>query len=321
MGVPAGSGRTAAERVAEEGASPAITAWAGRIEAHLPALAPAAGFALSVYARFARHRGSVLAGGLAFFGMLSLVPAFVSLGAIVALVTDPAEFAADLADVLRDRPEALASLGPALTSLATMDDTSLSTVGVAGLVGLAVSLYAASRFVYVGRQVLDITFELEPQPPSVASRIVAIGITLLCQLAIVVGVVLLTLVPRVLELFGIGEVWSGGIRYLRLPLALALVYLLLTASMRFGTRARRVVGWRNVGAATSTAIILLGTVGLGWYLQVSVTYSQVVAILGGFVALQLWLYVVGVAIVLAADVEGLRHGFRRRDLPQPSAAA
>jgi membrane protein len=302
-------------RVAEEGASPAIVKWVGRVEQHAPGAASGTGFVMAVYARFARHRGSVLAGGLAFFGLLSLVPAFVSLGAIVALLYNPAEFAEDLAAVLVDRPEALAALSPTLESIARLDDTSLGSVGVAGLVSLAVSLYAASRFVYVGRQVLDITFELEPQPPSVVSRVIAIGITLLAQVAIVVGVILLTLVPRVLELFGIDEVWSGAIRYLRLPLALGLVYLLLTAAMRFGTRARRVVGWANVGAAVSTAIILVGTFGLGWYLQASFTYSQVVALLGGFVALQLWLYIVGVAIVVAAEIEGLRHGFRRRDRP------
>jgi uncharacterized BrkB/YihY/UPF0761 family membrane protein len=56
-------------------------------------------------------------------------------------------------------------------------------------------------------------------------------------------------------------------------------------------------------------------VGLTWYLQVSITYSQVVAVLGGFVAVQLWLYVVGLAIVLGAEIEGIRHGFRRRDRP------
>jgi membrane protein len=310
--VPPGS---AVARVAEEGASPAITTWVGRVEQHVPPLAPAAGFVMSVYARFARHRGSVLAGGLAFFGMLSLVPAFLSLGAIIALLAEPAQFAADVAGLLEERPEALEALQPTLTSIAALEDTSLSSVGLAGLVSLALSLYAASRSVYVGRQVLDIALELEPQPPSLVSRVIAVGITLLLQVAIVVGVVVLTLVPRVLELLGIGEVWSEGIGHLRLPLALVVLYLLLTAAMRFGTRARRVVGWANVGAAVATAMIVLGTVGLTWYLQVSITYSQVVAVLGGFVAVQLWLYVVGLAIVLGAEIEGIRHGFRRRDRP------
>jgi membrane protein len=302
-----------AQRVREEGASPAIEAWVARIEEHVPAAASPVGFWASVYARFARHRGSVLAGGLAFFGLLSLVPSFLSLGALVALVYNPVDFAEDLRAVLADRPEALETLGPTLDSIANLSDTNVSTIGIAGFVGLLVSLYAASRFVYVGRQVLDIAFELFPQPPSILSRGIAIMITLLAQVAIVVGVIALTLVPRILELVGIQEGAGSVIRLVRVPIALLLVYALLTLAMRFGTRARRVVGWFNLGAVVGTLVILIGTSGLGWFLSASVTYSQIVAILGGVIALELWLYVVGLAIVASAEIEGIRCGFRRRD--------
>ena len=60
---------------------------------------------------------------------------------------------------------------------------------------------------------------------------------------------------------------------------------------------------------------MLGTLGLGWYLSVSTTYSQIVAVLGGVIALEIWLYVVGLAVVGSAEIEGIRLGFRRRDLP------
>ena len=47
------------------------------------------------------------------------------------------------------------------------------------------------------------------------------------------------------------------------------------------------------------------------------------SVLGGVVALEIWLYVVGLAIVGAAEIEGMRLGFRRRDLvpitPAPDA--
>ena len=307
--------RTQAQRVHEEGASPGIERWVVRVERHAPAAATPVGFWATVYARFSRHRGSVLAGGLAFFGLLSLVPAFISLGALVALFYNPADFAEDVRSLLADRPDLLAALGPTLDSIASLGQTSVSTFGAAGVISLAVSLYAASRFVYVGRQVLDIAFEQVPQPPSLLSRGIAILITLVAQLAIVVGVVALTVVPRILELLGIADEVGSIIRFSRLPLALLIVYSLLTTAMRFGTRARRVVGWVNLGSLVGTVMILLGSYGLGWYLSVSVTYSQIVAILGSVIALELWLYVVGLAIVFSAEIEGIRCGFRRRDLP------
>ena len=40
----------------------------------------------------------------------------------------------------------------------------------------------------------------------------------------------------------------------------------------------------------------------------SVTYSQIIAVLGSVIALELWLYLVGLAIVLSAEIEALRLG-------------
>ncbi len=316
-----GSPPTAVDRVRAEGGSPAIARWVGRAERAIPAAGPVVGFWATVYARFARHRGSVLAGGLAFFGLLSLVPAFISLGALVALVYNPVDFAADVQQLIADRPEVIPVVQSALTGLEALNDTSLTTIGVAGIVSLLISLYAASRFVYVGRQVLDIAFELDPQPPSMLSRSLAVLITLLAQLAVVLGVVVLTVVPRILEAFGLGQTYSSAVNHLRAPATVIMVYLLLTASMRFGTHARRVVPWLNLGAALGALLILLGSFGLSWYLTVSATYSQIVAVLGGVIALELWLYLVGLAIVGAAEVESVRNGFVRRDAsvgPVPS---
>jgi membrane protein len=272
------------------------------------------GFWMSTYARYARHRGSVLAGGLSFFALLSLVPALISLGAVAALLFDPAEFAAEITTLIDDRPELLETLAPVLDQIAGLSQVTLSSIGLAGLIGAAVALYAASRFVYVGRQVLDIAFELEPQHPSLLGRGISVVITLLAQVAIVAGVIAVGVVPRALETLGVGAAFSENVRIFRLPVAVAVIYLLLTAALRYGIRERKAVGWVNLGSALGTLLILVGTLGLSTYLTASSTYSQIVAVLGSVVALQIWLYVIGLAIVGSAEIEGMRLGFRRRDL-------
>lgn len=303
-----------ARRAAVEGASRGMVRAVARVDGHLPAVAPAVGFWAAVYARYARHRGSVLAGGLAFFGLLSLVPAVIALGALLSVLYDPSEFAEALTTVVSQNPDLATALTPVVTWLEGLDGTDPLSWGLAGVVSLAVSLYAASRFVYVGRQVLDITFELEPRAPSLLGRGIAIVITLACQLILVLVVILAALVPRLLDALQIGQAVSDSIRGLRLPVVTLLVYLALTASMRYGIAARRTVRWANWGALVGAVVMLLGTLGLGWYLSVSATYSQIVAVLGGVIALELWLYVVALAIVAAAEIESVRMGFRRRDL-------
>jgi membrane protein len=305
--------RTQAARVEAEGGSIGIVRWVERVEDLVPVLAAPVGFSATVYARFARHRGSVLAGGLAYFALLSLVPSLLSLGAVVAFFSNPADFADDVREILAERPDALDTLSPLLDGVSALSETSLGSLGIAGLISLAVSLYAASRFVYVGRQVLDITLEQEPQPPSLLSRGVAILVTLGTQVAIVLGVLALAFIPRMLEVLGEHSSLAALLPITRIPVLLLVVYLLLTASLRFATSARREVRWVNLGAAVGTAAILFGTLGLSKFLTYSATYSQIVALLGGAIALQLWLYIVSIAIVGSAEIEGVRCGFQRRD--------
>lgn len=311
---------TAVERVRAEGGSAALAKWVGRIERRLPAIAPAVGFWASVYARFARHRGPVLSGGLAFFALLSLVPALLSLGALAALLLGSAEFSEDLETVLGRDGEIIGWLRPVLAGALDTSATDLRSLGIAGLVGLGVTLYAASRFVYVTRQVLDVALEQDPEPPSFLWRALSLAITLLVQVAIVLGIAALAVVPRVLNLLGLENVYLGVVQTLQIPIVMGLAYVLLTVTMRFGTRAKRVVPWANLGALIGTLMAAVGTVGLGWYLSVSVTFSQTVATLGSVIALELWLFVLSTAIVVSAEIEGIRTGFVRRDVQVPPVA-
>ena len=309
------------ELAAAEGANSALVWTARQVGTRFPRLGGLIGFGAAVYGRFARHRGSVLAGGLAFFGLLSLVPSLVSLGAVLATVVDPADAADELHAWLGNHTKVDQSLGPLLEQWSALSRTSASAIGVAGLVALAFSLYAASRWVYVGRQVLDIAFEVTPRPPSFVARGISVAVTLAFQLTLVVALLALSLVPRILELTGLQETLGAEIGLFRTPVTLLVVYLLLTGGLRYGL-AGRPVRWVNLGALVGTLIIAVGSAGLGWYLTVSVTFSEIVAALGSVIALQLWLYVVGIAIVMAAEIEALRLGYlqgRGTEAPVPAS--
>jgi uncharacterized BrkB/YihY/UPF0761 family membrane protein len=124
-----------ADRVREEGGSAALVRWTERIDDRAPEAGDHVGFWVSVYARFTRHRGSVLAGGLAFFALLSLVPAVLSLGAVVAMFLDPAQFVASVEDAFATNPELLAALQPFLDQIAGLSPVRPGSLGIAGLLG------------------------------------------------------------------------------------------------------------------------------------------------------------------------------------------
>lgn len=298
-----------------EGASPSVLRWVEMADGRVPGrVLRGAGFWMAVHARFGRHRGPVLAGGLAFFGMLSLVPAFLSLAAVTAMVIDPASVATAANTILTNNPQAAETLEPVIDLAVQAASAGSTSASLTALVSLAVSLYAASRFIYVGHQVLDTAFESHPKPPTLIKRFGAIAVTLVLQLAFVVALVVLGLVPRVLAFLGVAEAYETALRTLRQPLAIGVVYLLLTASMRYATRGGRGIPWLNPGAAAGTLIVAVGTLGLSWFLEFSRTYSEIVAVMGGVIALELWLYVIGTAIVVSAETEGVRARVRREIL-------
>lgn len=299
------------ERARLAGASSAMVSSVGRIERLDARAGSLVGFLARVYGRYSRHRGAVLSGGLAFFATLSLVPAVISLAALGSLFVDPTQLVSGIEDLLAGQPQILQTLQPVLDEVRQTPQATLGSLGVRGLVTMMLFVYAASRFVYVVRQVLDTAFELVPHPPSLVSRGVAIGITLLIQVLIAVLLVALGVLPRLLDQWAIGDEISSGIRALRLPIGLVVSYVILTALMRYGVGRRRLVGWANLGSVVGSLIIVGSSLGLSAYLSASATYATVIDMLGGVIILQIWLFVVAAAIVLAAEVEGVRLGLRR----------
>jgi membrane protein len=303
-----------------EGASSSLVRVSRSVAARMPRFGGLIAFGSAVYGRYGRHRGAVLAGGLAFFGLLSLVPSIVSLGALLAVVVDPAALSAQIQAWLGEHHDVYQALDPLLRQWDDLTRSEVSSIGVAGLIALGISLFAASRWVYVARQVLDITFDVTPRPPTFLARGASILITLAVQVVLVALLAVVPVLLRWLDSVAVlpGEVHAMGV--LRVPVVVLVVYLLLTAGLRYG-RPGRPVPWVNWGAVIGTLIIWVGSAGLGWYLTVSVTFAQIVAYLGSVIALQLWLFVVGLAIVLAAEIEALRLGYLQcRDTEAPVGA-
>lgn len=280
--------------------------WVVRISARSPGAGATLAFMATVYGRYTRHRGAILAGGLAFFATLSLVPALLSAGALTAVFFDPVALVEGIEDLLANQQGLLDTISPALDQVRSMASVSPSGAGLQGVVSVLLFLYAASRFVYVVRQVVDTTLELEVRPPSLLSRGVALLVTILAQLAVAVLLLAVGVLPRLLDALRVGEEVTVAIRTVRLPLGVLVAYLLLTAMMRFGGSTRRVVGWVNLGALVGALIVVVGSAGLSWYLTVSTTYATIIATLGGVIALEIWLFLVGTAIVVSSEVEAVR---------------
>ena len=106
-------------------------------------------YCLVISRRFAAHRGSLSAGGLAFFVALSIAPAAVVVGGIAGLFVTPEELRATLTTAIGSAPNVTQVAGPFIDSIVNLvERSSGSTVTITSIVSLIIAVYAASRMVY-----------------------------------------------------------------------------------------------------------------------------------------------------------------------------
>lgn len=290
---------------AGESASPMLVRAVGWAGTRWPFLAGPVDIASAVAARFGRHRGSILSAGFAYFALLAVVPAAIALGSVAALLGGPTALNDALDRAVARVPELSGTSETVLRGLIeVVESTSSAAFGITTVVALLIALYASSRILVTGMQVLDLAFDRPPRERGWLVRLISAVVVLVVLVGLVAAIIAIQALPRLRELFGTvsQSVVASGVQF---GVVLIIVYLVFAASYRIGAPSSARVPWWNGGAVLATAGVLLGTIGTGIYLQLSGQLGAAVAVLGGAVVVQLLLYVVGVSLVLGAELEAV----------------
>jgi membrane protein len=198
-----------------------------------------------VWDRYGASRGPLLARGLAFTALFTLVPALLLIASIAALVVSDPETRARIVAFL------VAQFPPLADVLSGALDAALANAGAFSLIGAAVLVWSASGLVRDLDGAFDIIFRETGKVRTVLRTVLRTIVEVLVVAAAVVGlglIVVLAMVPGPLaELLGLARV--------RLAAVLPLVAVFALA-FRFLPRSRP--GWRD-------AIVPAAWVGLGAY--------------------------------------------------------
>ena len=225
------------------------------------------------------------AAGVAFFALLSLVPAMAALVALYGLFADPTDVAQELTDLFG------ADLGPGrqwildqLQRLAAASSTSLT---LAAVVALLLAVWSASSGVRHLLDAVDLAFGL-PRATLVRARLRGVlgMLALLVAAALVVG--LLAVAPGL----------SAWISWLRYPLVIAVVLLGCGRLYRPGGAH----GLAPAGAVVATAIWVVGSIGLAVYVGSGPDLEAAYGAFASIVVLMLWLWICGIALLAGAHV-------------------
>ena len=247
---------------------------------------------------------SLLAAGVAFFGMLSLVPTMVALVSLYGLVADPEDIERSVEETLQAAPDEVRQL--VSSQLSTIVDSSSSGLRVGVAVGLVVALWSASAGMKHLVGAVSVAYDETESRGFVQMRGLALGLTLGGLLVAGVAVVGLFVIPYDLrDADGAQGAVADVLSAVRGPLLAVVMLLCIGLLYRWAPdrRAPRWV-WVSPGAVIATVVWVLASVGFSVYTANFGRYNETYGALATVVIVMLWLYLSAFAVMLGAEVNG-----------------
>ena len=248
-----------------------------------------------------RDQVPLLAAGVAFFGLLALIPALVALISLYGLIADPGEIRRQVDDALAAAPTEVRDLiGQQLTAIEGSGNGGaiLAVIG-----GAVVALWSASSGMGHLIDAVNTAYGEDDSRGFVRRRGLALFLTvgaigfLVFALA---GIAVVPAVVRAIEIGAIGTVLVEVVRWVVLlgGLLVGLAVLYRWAPDRDNARWR----WVSPGAIAAAVAWLLASVLFSIYVTNFGSYNETYGSLGAIVVVMLWLYLTALVIVLGAEL-------------------
>ena len=244
---------------------------------------------------------SLIAGGVAFFGFLSLFPAIAAFIATYGLMFDPAEVTEQVAQLRGVVPAAVLDLiEEQLQRLTAAETGSLSWSAVLALV---LALWSASKGTRGVIEAINVAYDREEKRGIVKLYLVGLGLTLGTIVFVVVAMALVAGVPAVLAFAGLDFDTSRWLFWLRWPVLLMLV-LLAIAGLYYFAPNRDTPKWQWVTPGSIFATLgLLAASGLfSLYVTSFGDYDKVYGSVGAVAVFLLWLYLASFVVLIGAEL-------------------
>lgn len=268
-------------------------------------------------ARIQEARVLSLAGAVAFFTLLSLVPGLSLLVTLYGGLTDPATIAAQLDDVTILLPQAARELiREQAVRLALQTATSLS---LTFLVSFLVAVWSANAAMKAIFDALNIIYGVRERRGFVRLNLVSLGMTLSGLLVLILALALIASLPVLTALFPFGHGLEVLIRLLRWPAFFLLGTVAIGCLYWIGpNRTPPRFAWVLPGAVVAALLWLAASVGFSFYVGTLGRYTATYGSLATIVVFMTWLWLSATIVLAGAELNAeLEHQSRYGSAPAP----
>lgn len=264
-----------------------------------------------------RDNVSLMAAGVAFYGLLSLAPAFTALVALYGLVFDPSQVQAQVGAMEGMMPDEARQL--IASQLTTIVQGSNSTLGVGFIVSLMIAIWSANSGTSALFMALNVAYA-EPEKRGLL-RYYA-GTLALTGAAVIFGIVsliLVAIIPAVVGMLPFGAFGKIVIDWIRWPVLALLFAAALAVTYRYApSRNEPRWSWVSTGAVLATALWIGGSVLFSLYVGKFATYNKTYGSLGAVVVLLMWFWLSAYAVLIGAELNAeMEHQTARDTTDRP----
>jgi len=284
-------------------------------DAERPAEIPARGWvdvARRVKDKARTDDASLLAGGVAFFSLLALVPALVALVSVYGLFASESTVTDQVGKLLGAAPAEVRDLVD--EQLRAIVRGSAGGISLAAAVGIVVALWSASSGMSHLVGAINLAYDEHESRGFVKLRAMSLGLTLGAVVFLVLAFGLIALMPAALAKTGLAvgaRVVVGVLRWVLLVVGMlaALSVLYRLAPDRADAR----WSWVSPGALFATVGFIVVSLLFSLYTANFGRYNETYGTLGAIVVVMLWLYLTAIMIIVGAELNAELERQTRRD--------
>jgi membrane protein len=262
--------------------------------------------------KMARDRLSIVAAGVAFYALLAVFPALITMVTLYGLFFDARQVESHVAPFAAAMPQEAAAI--LLAQLSDLTERSGAALGVGAAVGLLLALWSASLGIRTVMEALNVAYEEEEKRGFVSFY----GTALLLTLGAIVGAILalaaVVVLPIVVRFLGLGSFVEGLISFARWPILALAIMAGLAILYRFGpSRAEPQWRWVSWGAVGAALIWLIGSALFSLYVNSFADYNETYGAMGAVVILLTWFLLSAYAVLIGAEINAEMERQTRKD--------
>ncbi len=243
----------------------------------------------------------IIAGGVAFFGFLSIFPALIALISIYGLVASPETVARQVDELAAQLPEDAA--GVIGTQLESIVDNSGSALSFSLVISILAALWSASGGMGNLVTAVNLAYDEVEARNFVKLKLTSLALTLGAIVFVLITFSLVAVVPGVIEALPFGIVGTILAQVARWVLLLAVFAGSLAVLYRIAPdRDAPRFSWVSLGSVIVTVIWVVVSVGFALYVDNFGSYDKTYGAIAGVIVLMLWLYLTCYLVLLGAEI-------------------